>query len=104
MTRLKQLSIFDKRYPETPGYQPSETSYRAAKAIESETSALRFQCLAVLRTSPKTADEVATALNRNVLAVRPRIAELLKQGRISDTGERRRNESGLSAKVWKAND
>ena len=32
---------------------------------------------------------------------RPRVAELKAMGKITATGERRRNESGMSASVWR---
>jgi len=47
-----------------------------------------------------TADETAALMDKTVLAIRPRFAELHKDGVIRDTGERRRNESGKSAVVW----
>ena len=47
-----------------------------------------------------TADEVAELLGRSVLAVRPRVSELYDIGLIRDSGERRRNASGINAKVW----
>lgn len=47
-----------------------------------------------------TADEVAALLVQSVLAVRPRVAELRKEGFIRDTGLRRSNASGKRAIVW----
>jgi predicted transcriptional regulator len=48
-----------------------------------------------------TADEIADELNRSILSIRPRFSELLRQGLIRDTGVRRGNQSGCSAKVWR---
>jgi len=40
-------------------------------------------------------------MGKSNLSIRPRITELVLQGRIFDTGERRRNASGKSAIVWR---
>jgi DNA-binding transcriptional ArsR family regulator len=63
---------------------------------------LRHLVLAVLAAAPSgfTADEIAERLGESVLAVRPRVSELFHAGLIEKTGERRRNQSGLSAHVW----
>lgn len=47
-----------------------------------------------------TADEIADALKRSILTVRPRVSELNKAALIRDSGERRRNASGHGAIVW----
>jgi hypothetical protein len=39
---------------------------------------------------------------RSSLSIRPRVAELKAMGKITPTGDRRRNESGMSASVWRA--
>jgi predicted ArsR family transcriptional regulator len=64
---------------------------------------LRARVLEVLASTPSglTADEIAAKLDESVLAVRPRVSELFHAGLIEKTGERRRNESGLNAHVWK---
>lgn len=96
-----QLSIFD-RYPQSPGHQAADTSRAAAKSVKPRAATLRNLCLQMLRKAELTADEVAAQICESVLGVRPRIAELNKQGLIVDTGKRRRNASGESAKVWRA--
>lgn len=48
-----------------------------------------------------TADEVAIDLDLSVLTVRPRVSELHRDARIEDTGLRRRNQSGMTATVWR---
>jgi hypothetical protein len=48
-----------------------------------------------------TADEVAAKLGESVLSVRPRITELFRKSRtIFDSGKRRHNISGSSARVF----
>ncbi|MEM7121911.1 MAG: hypothetical protein AAF563_11580 [Pseudomonadota bacterium] len=46
-----------------------------------------------------TPDEVASRLGLSVLTVRPRCSELMRHGRIVDSGTRRVNASGRKAKV-----
>lgn len=48
-----------------------------------------------------TADEIAHHTGKSVLFVRPRVSALKKFRLIEDTGERRRNESGRPAAVWR---
>lgn len=84
-------------------FQPSETSFTAGKQIKSRASTLRNKCLDVFKKHLSlTADEVATLLGETVLSIRPRITELRKMDLIVSTGERRANDSGLMARVWKA--
>ena len=94
----KQISIFDK-YPNSAGYKRRGTSRDAAKRI-GNCKATHDKILALLRQQPMTADEVAEALKRPVLYVRPRLSELVAKGLICETGRRRLNESGLSAAEW----
>lgn len=89
-------------YPAVPGSAPIDTSEEAAESMRESAPTLRAKALEVLRRSPATADEVAKALGETVLAIRPRITELFKMGRIEDTGERRTNTSGRRAVVWMA--
>lgn len=94
----KQISIFDK-YPNRAGYKRRGTSSDDARKI-GNSNATHDKILALLRQKPMTADEVADALKRPVLYVRPRFSEMVAKGLICETGERRKNESGLSAAVW----
>lgn len=78
-------------------------SQEAAQAVGPTASHGRARCLEALkRNGPLSADQVAEELGESVLYVRPRMSELLRQGRIGKTGLRTRNSSGLSAAVWRA--
>lgn len=88
-------------YPAAPGHRGVDTSIAAADSVGRCALALREQCMARLRIGPATADEVAGYLGASVLAIRPRFTELAQAGLIVDTGERRRNDSGRMAKVWR---
>jgi hypothetical protein len=97
-----------KGYPDTPGWKEATTSRAAAVLVESLAATVRGEALRALQQarhySPPglTPDQVAKAIGRSVLAVRPRITELKLKGCVVRTGERRRNDSGLPAAVWVA--
>lgn len=91
-------------YPDGAGFKDPDTSRIAAEQIAPQLPRLRANCLTTLRLfgdGGATADEVADELDRSILSIRPRFSELLRQGLIRDTGIRRRNQSGCSAKVWR---
>lgn len=90
-------------YPLSPGFKEAGTSREAAESMTGCAALLRRRCLDALKNhGPATADEVAARLDLSVLSVRPRFSELLRDYRIADTGTRRANASGRSAKVWRA--
>lgn len=89
-----------RKYPDVPGFKEGTTSREAALAMNSEAGILRERCMGALRRrGPLTADEIADELGRSVLAVRPRLSELKRDGRVVDTGDRRMNASGKRAAV-----
>lgn len=56
---------------------------------------------ALVKYGPKTPDEIAELLGESPLSIRPRFTELKRVGAIVDTGDRRINKSGNTAKVWR---
>ena len=93
-------------YPRSPGFKEHTTSLDAAAAVSGRAGVLRERAYAeikVVGSSGLTADQVAARLGESVLSVRPRVTELAKANppRIVPTGERRTNDSGLKAKVWR---
>lgn len=104
-------------YPDCAGYTDHETSKDAADAIEgsgraqtlrSKTKRLlidqRNTCMWIdghFEGEGMTADEIAEALEEPILSIRPRVAELHKQGLIEKTGERRKSSNGRMSHVWK---
>jgi hypothetical protein len=92
------------RYPGVPGYKAAGTSQEAAGRVAGDASRLRAAVLDELRRWPtgRTADEIARLMNRSPLSVRPRLSELRAAGKVVATDERRRNESGMTATVWRA--
>lgn len=90
-------------YPSEPGAKVPGTSTEAAHKMQNRASALRDKVESLFLTGATlTADECAEALHENVLAIRPRLSELVKMGLLVNTGERRKNASGMSASVWMA--
>lgn len=96
-------SLFDyaDRYPSSPGYKENDTSRAAAESMKPTTAYLQSKCLKSLAKGPMSADECAVDIGESILSVRPRFSELLKKGKVIDTGLRRRNDSGRAAKVWR---
>lgn len=89
------------RYPDAPGWKSADTSRDAALAIAPHAESLMGRVLAQLGKGEATADEVAAALGESVLSIRPRFSQLLAKKLIAATGDRRANESGMKAKVWR---
>ena len=96
----------------TPGFtsDPAESSNPATQrtdqpvGVKTDTGAgiatIREQVFDCLWFSDGlTPDEVAARLGLSVLTVRPRCSELMRRGRVVDSGTRRVNASGRKAKV-----
>jgi hypothetical protein len=98
---------FDRRdrYPHRPGFKRGGTSRTAANSISVYAETKRRDVLVEFVAAGErglTPDTCAKALNLSVLTVRPRCTELLAAGLLIPTGERRQNQSGMSAAVLKA--
>lgn len=91
-------------YPARPGYRRQSTSKAAADHIAPAASRLRDQVLQRIRNASDgmTADEAAAAMGMPITTIRPRLTELKIHNEITDTGKRRKNESGRNAIVWRA--
>lgn len=105
MSRVAE-ALAPQLYGGLPGFKEPTTSRAAAAAVAGEASILRERVFAAIAGAGErglTADEAAGAVGRDRLSVRPRLTELAHAipARITPTGERRRNESGLRAKVWR---
>jgi predicted ArsR family transcriptional regulator len=99
---MRTLFNWQETYPSAPGFKKRETSRRAAREMKPKAPKLRDQCLAVFQKSdhPLTADEVAKALGKSVLSIRPRVTDLVNKQLIKDSGVRRENASGKDAIAW----
>ena len=99
---LDQMDLFAPRYPRAPGARRAATSRAAADHMKPRAPSLRDLILLALSKTPDlTPDEAATLLGKSVLAIRPRFSEMVALGQIAATGERRANESGLNAQVYR---
>jgi predicted ArsR family transcriptional regulator len=98
MSRMSELI-----YPDAPGFKVPGPSEQAAKTMTGNANKMRAAVLAQIAqySSGATADEIAKDLNLSVLSVRPRVSELKRNGEIEQTGARRKNESGMTATVWR---
>lgn len=91
-------------YPHTAGHRGVDTSVAAASAIERSGRAgdYRSMVLAIYRRGGEfTADEIATLMNADILTIRPRVTELVKQELLEDTGIRRRSSRGKASRVYR---
>lgn len=93
------MDLFD--YPDSPGFKEATTSRDAAASMATTAPRLRSKVKRAFGDGPATADEIAGRLACSILSIRPRVTELARQGVIVDTGERRPNDSGRKAKVWR---
>jgi len=92
---------FSRRYPDHAGYKAAGTSQDAANAIEGsgQASRLRSAVLGFYGRQQGTADECAASLGESILSIRPRCSELLTQGKLYRTGERRKSSEGRAQAV-----
>lgn len=102
MGSLKDHFFGDRPFPDTPGYKRPGTSQEAARKVRGSANDRRAEALRLIIASPAglTADEVADAMLLPVLSIRPRVSELVAQGRIIEGPTRRKTSSGMSAAVW----
>ena len=92
-------------YPESPRYKAPGASQQAARRIVPLVTGLRAKVLRSLREDgPGTPDEIAERLGFSILSVRPRFSELNRLGLIEQSNERRTNDSGHRADVWRIAD
>lgn len=88
-----------------PAQQSSDTSVAAAEAMTPGIADLRGLVLGAYQAAGvtgATADEIAKRLELSVLTVRPRATELFQLGLLEDTGLRKPNDSGMTARVLRA--
>ncbi len=91
-------------YPTENNHRGVDTSIAAAELAATGASYLRRVVVKTLCDHPEnlTVDQTCSIANYPRYSLQPRFTELRKLGLIRDTGERRPNVSGASAKVWRA--
>ncbi len=90
-------------YPNEAGHRGIDTSIEGAQHIAGDLPYLQKLVRAVVADAKDrgvTCDEIAEALGWNRFRVRPRTSELRAAHRIEDSGQRRKNDTGVSAIVW----
>lgn len=96
------LWVVNDSVPYAPG---SETSRDAAEAMHLQAAKDRRAVRAAYQEvfpAGMTADECATKMDRSPFAIRPRVTDLFNSGFLEETGEKRRNVSGMKARVLRA--
>lgn len=99
---LVSPSIQADEYPDAPGWRESTTSKEAAERIADSAIPLRKRVFNLIAETPGglAVHEIADLLGRSVAAVQPRVSELRRLGEIKPSGQRRVNQSGMSAHHW----
>lgn len=106
MATQMDIDFTARRYPERASFKAGDTAMQAANAIEGSGRAARLRNLVLglyARGAHLTADEAANLLQEDILSIRPRVSELTKQDKLIDTGDRRRNSRGGTARVLRIN-
>jgi predicted ArsR family transcriptional regulator len=86
------------------GYQKTDTSEKAARALRSRAPSLRRRVLAVLveTGAPVSTDGIARRLGEDYGSVQPRLTKLRRSGDVRDSELRGRTAKGRSCILWEA--
>jgi predicted ArsR family transcriptional regulator len=96
---IGDLDLFGFLAPEPAPVTTRRESYESAVIHASRHRAMILECLR--ECGPRSADEIAAKIGLSILSTRPRVSELAKAHDIEPTGERRINDTGKSATVWR---
>ncbi|MBB4398711.1 hypothetical protein [Bradyrhizobium sp. ERR14] len=92
-------------YPNAPGSKGGGASRDAADQTVSRASKLRSAIESLMEKGYRlTADEIAAHMKESVLAIRPRVSELVKTGVLIKLKDRRKNVSGMTAHILRHRD
>lgn len=93
------------RYPDHPGTKAGspETAFKAADRVAGVAGSHRDLILAELQAEPNglCSDEIGKRVGLTQYAVRPRISELYRDGKVARTEQRTVNAEGNSVMVWR---
>lgn len=92
-------------YPYAPHPGQTDTSADGAEKIAPAAAAIREKVITAIADAGlagTTVVEFCDRYNEDRFGAQPRFSELRKQGRIIDSGLRRKNPSGVNAIVWVA--
>lgn len=93
------------RYPQSPGWQRSDTSHDAAKAIAPKTAKLReivYRAIRARGEQGATSHELEDITGIDYASVQPRTSELRRDGKIIDSGLRRARPGCRKSIAWRA--
>ena len=84
------------------GYQNRDTSFAAADNDQGKKVTLREQVYQLLleTTSPLSAEQIASYLDRPDVSVKPRLSELSNEKLIKDSGQRGKTQWGKACILW----
>ena len=91
------------QFPHVPGHRGIDTSIEAAEAIAPSAGFLQGLVLAAVTEAGPNGVTVVEMSNHHGLdrmSIQPRFSELRALRKIVDSGQRRKNPSGISAIVW----
>lgn len=97
------MTAHEDDYPNTPGHRGVDTSMEAAEKVASIAPAIRekvLQGVAAAGAAGLTVLEGCQQFGWDRHGAQPRFTELKALGKIIDSGQRRRNPSGVRAIVW----
>jgi hypothetical protein len=82
----------------------TDSSFKGAEAIAPVAPTLAAKCLKLVQEASRglTASEAAKLLDWDLCSVRPRFTELLLNGKVKDSGERRKARTRVGEIVWVA--
>jgi len=80
----------------------TDSSFAGAEVINPVRETLAAKCLKLVSEAPHglTASQAAAALGWDLCSIRPRFTELLRHGKIKDSGERRKARTRVGEIVW----
>lgn len=90
-------------YPNSPGHRGVSTSIEAAEAIAPAAPVIRervFRAVSAAGPNGLTVMEFVARSGVDDRGAQPRFSELRSARRIADSGQRRKNPSGVRAIVW----
>jgi hypothetical protein len=91
----------DDIYPTSPGWTEATTSKEAADLIKPTAARVRERVLNLITAQPNlSVHQISHQLELSIATVQPRVSELRRMGEIKASGQRSRNESGMSAHCW----
>lgn len=94
-------TVHEKPVRKSRSYQPPKTSLDALKRLRKTSDNTVWRVLRCIGKRGRTCDEVEAILGTSHQSTSARIRDLVKAGRLQDTGKRRNTRTGNKATVWR---